>query len=229
VQDLGPLRDEITFVTNSFYLHPIVSRSWQPGYYCLSDPVYFNGTVPIAEFRAITERIDSAPFFVPHSAHDFIIQHQALPESRTYYFAGADFIHDSSVSAVDLTTVTIGVQTVVQLAIVAAIFMGCSEIYLLGMDHDWLSHGGSHLNFYSQQDASSQPAGNLEGWTYRSMMEAVTTMWKIYEQLGHIAESQGIKIINATRGGFLDVFARETYEPIVGLADPAETDVLPRK
>src|SRR5689334_4044737 len=34
-QDLSPLVDEITLVTNSFYAHPIVGDSWQPSYYFL--------------------------------------------------------------------------------------------------------------------------------------------------------------------------------------------------
>src|SRR5712692_1717642 len=29
-QDLSPLANEITLVTNSFYVHPIIGESWQP-------------------------------------------------------------------------------------------------------------------------------------------------------------------------------------------------------
>jgi hypothetical protein len=46
------------------------------------------------------------------------------------------------------------------------------------------------------------------------MMEAVLTMWKIYEMLLRIARNEGIKIINSTPGGFLDVFDRQSYESI---------------
>jgi len=94
-------------------------------------------------------------------------------------------------------------------------FMGCSKIYLLGLDHDWLSHGGEHINFYSEQAIDSQPDGNLNGWRYKPLMESVLTMWEIYEKLEQLARAEGITICNATRGGFLDVFERANYEDAV--------------
>ena len=36
-----------------------------------------------------------------------------------------------------------------QLAIMAVMFMGCTPIYLLGLDHDWLAHRGQETHFYS--------------------------------------------------------------------------------
>src|SRR5258708_28843911 len=56
-QDLSPLANEITFVTNSFYVHPIVGDSWQPTYYFFSDPQYFGGTVELSEVSAITSHV----------------------------------------------------------------------------------------------------------------------------------------------------------------------------
>jgi hypothetical protein len=215
-QDLSPLADEITLVTNSFYLHPVVGADWQPSYYFLSDPGYFDGvSTPFSFFEEVRERIPSAPFFVPHFARDFLVQTNALPPERTYFVGTCGGMEDSWQGRPDFTRVTPGMQTVVQLAMMAAMYMGCSHIYLLGLDHDWLSHGGEHLNFYSEQEAQSQPDGNLPGWTYKSMMEAVMTMWRIYEMLHRIARQEGIKIINATHGGFLDVFPRGAYTEIV--------------
>jgi hypothetical protein len=202
------LAHEITFVTNSFYLHPIVSPSWQPSYYCLSDPIYFNGSVPLTQFQAITERVTTATFFVPHWAREFITDNRALPADRTYYVAGADQTTRLSVAPVDLTNVTIGVQTVVQMAILAAMYMGCSRIYLLGFDHDWLAHGGTHVTFYNDQDITNQ-------WSYGAMLDAVTKMWRIYEKLQRVADLRGTRIVNVTGGGFLDIFERDSYESVI--------------
>ena len=214
-QDIGPLADEITFATNSFYLHPAVGTSWQPSYYLLSDPIYFDGRQPISSLLKIAERITRPPFFVPHFARTCLEQTNALPAERTYYVAISEAISANNVRKYDLTSPTPGVQTVVQLAVLAALYMGCSPIYLLGLDHDWLAHGGSSLNFYSAEDPKDQPAGNLPGWQYHSMMEAVLMMWKVYELQLLMAEKAGIKIINCTRGGFLDIFERGNYEQVV--------------
>ena len=219
-QNMAPLANEITLVTNSFYLHPIVGEHWQPRYYFLSDPAYFNEDADLSEYAQLTRRIQSAPFFVPHYARDFLIKSAALPAERTYYVAICGQMDDNWSGKPDLSAVTPGMQTVVQLAIMAAIYMGCSPIYLLGMDHDWLSHGGEHVNFYSEHDAASQPAGNINGWGYKPLMESVLVMWQIYEGLERLARAEGIEIINATRGGFLDVFERGDYESVVAEATP---------
>src|SRR6267142_1190806 len=146
-QDLSPLTREVTLAVNSFYLHPLIGESWQPDYYFLSDPQYFDGTVDLPEFSSLAAHIQSAPFFVPHYARDFLVKYDALPASRTFYVAHCGEVEGKRWKKPDLTGVNPGVQTVVQLAIMAAMYMGCSPIYLLGVDHDWLSHGGEHINF----------------------------------------------------------------------------------
>ncbi|HEY6805840.1 MAG TPA: 6-hydroxymethylpterin diphosphokinase MptE-like protein [Pyrinomonadaceae bacterium] len=214
-QDLAPIANECTFVTNYFHLHPIVGPTWQPAYYCLSDPAYFDGSLPLSSLKEIESLITKADFFVPHQAYEFLQRTKVLPADRTFYVATCEQSAAGYARRPDLTTATPGAQTVVQLAIMIAMFMGCSPIYLLGLDHDWLAHGGSHINFYSKEKVEEQPDGNLPGWTYRAMMDAVSTMWEIYELQKQAADRDGIKIVNATRGGFLDVFERANYEDVV--------------
>lgn len=214
-QDLTPLANEITFVANYFHLHPIISEAWQPKYCCLTDPVFFDGTEPIESIRDIVAKIPEASFFVPHYARDFLTKTKALPEDRTYYVGLCGGREEEWEELFDFTSVTPGVQTVVQLAIMAAMFMGCSTIYLMGLDHNWLSHGGLPTSFYSEAEATNQPQGNLGHWDYKSLMEAVTTIWRVYEMHQRIARAHGIKIVNVTHGGFLDVFERARYEDII--------------
>jgi hypothetical protein len=213
-QDISPLANELTLVTNNFYFHSILSDAWQPAYYFLSDPQYFDGYVTLDEFQTLTARVRSAKFFVPHFARDFLEQTKALPLDRTFYVAAAGGIGREWERRPDLTTVTPGMQTVVQLAMMVAMYMGCSPIYLLGLDHDWLTHcGDSH--FYGEADAGNEADGKASNWTYLTLMEAVSTMWQYYGTLARVAQAEGIKIINCTRGGFLDVFERQNYEKVI--------------
>jgi hypothetical protein len=207
-QDLTPLANEITIVSNYFHHHPIISETWRPKYYCLTDPVYFDGTEPLELMRDIVRAVPAAPFFVPHYASDFLVKTKVLPEDRTYYVGLCGGLEDEWNELPDFTRVTPGVQTVVQLGIMAGMFMGCSTIYLMGLDHDWLAQGGAG-NFYSQSQA------DLGSWNYKSLMVAMTTMWRVYEMHQRIAERYGIKIVNVTNGGFLDVFPRARYEDVV--------------
>jgi hypothetical protein len=211
-QDLAPLADEITFAVNHFDAHPIISPSWQPTYYCLSDPIYFDGTEPVESLRDIAIKIPSAPVFVPHYAREFLTTTRALPEDRTYYVGLCGGTEQDFRDLPDFTKVVPAVQTVVQLAVMAAMFMGCARIYLLGMDHDWLAQFGAPTNFYSNDESGNQPQGN---WTYKSLMIAVVTRWNVHEMLRRIAEKNGIEIVNATHGGLLDVFERARYEDVI--------------
>ena len=214
-QDLSRLSDEVTFGVNAFYQHPLARDRRLPTYYFLSDPSYFDGSIDLEEFSHLQKAIGPTPIFLPHYAKDFITSTRALPAEQLYYLATCGGLEDRWRARPDLTRTIPGAQTVVQLAILAAMYMGCSPIYLLGLDHDWLAHGGQHLNFYSEGSPDEQPEGNLPGWTYRTMMEAMLTMWDIYEMLLRIANAEGIEIINATHGGFLDIFKRQSYESIV--------------
>jgi len=214
-QDLAPLADEVTFVVNYFQLHPIISNTWQPTYYCLSDPAYFDGREPVESIRDIAAKVPAAPFFVPYYAYDFLQSTRALPADRTYYVGLAGGKEEEWTEKPDFTRIMPGFRTVVQLAIMAAMYMGCSPIYLMGLDHDWLSHGGTPINFYTKEEAKSQPQGNIGNWDYKSLMVAMTTIWNVYEMHKRIAANCGIEIINVTHGGFLDVFERARYEDVI--------------
>jgi hypothetical protein len=185
----------------------------------LSDPQYFDGFVTLDEFKAMTARIKTSKFFVPHHAFEFLERTNALPRDLTYYVAAAGGTGKEWEKLPDLTTLTPGMQTVVQLAIMIAMYMGCSPIYLIGLDHDWLSQGGKD-HFYSGGVDYSQRDGAAR-WTYLTLMEAVTTMWKYYGTLARVAQAEHIRIVNCTRGGYLDVFERDNYEKVI--ATPVST------
>ena len=109
-------------------------------------------------------------------------------------------------------------MSVSQLCIMAAMYMGCSQIYLLGLDHDWLSHKGENSHFYNghgglEKNADFKP--QLSDWSYKFLMECQLTLWRGYEKLKEMADLRGISIINATNGGFLDVFERVDYRTLV--------------
>lgn len=205
-QDLKPLAGELTFVTNAFCRHPILDH-WQPAYYFLSDPEYFDESARAREFFAeLAARVPRSTYFVPHTAHGKIERDALLQSEQTYYIAMAGNLADQLAWTPDFTRAFPGVRTVAQLAIIGAMVMGCSPIYLLGLDHDWLAHANSHQTFYT---------GQAHEWKYKDLMQAVLIMWRGYESIRDIATTNNIQIINATRGGFLDVFDRADYESVI--------------
>jgi len=222
-QDLSPLANELTFVMNAFWKHSIVEK-WQPTYYFLCDPLFFDGSEPMKEFfRRLSTRIHNSTFFVPLSAAKAVQKQELLPQEQTYYVAFADALSSSKITDIDLSNFVPDVINVSQFCIMVAMYMGCSPIYLLGLDHDWLSHRGKDQHFYSsyvglEKHPKFRP--NLEDWSYKYNMECVLTLWRGYENLLEYANQKGTRILNATNGGFLDVFERINYKEVIDRATP---------
>jgi hypothetical protein len=215
-QDLSLLSNEITIAVNAFCKHPIVEK-WQPKYYCFADPLLFDGSTQVRNFfQNLNQKTHSSKFLVPIYAKNVIENQKLLPEEQTYYAAFRGNLGGNLKYNVNLTESILGVQSVSQLAIMWALYMGCSPIYLIGLDHDWLSHRGMDAHFYrgTAIDNYSKAEGDLSKIYYKDDLKAVLELWKGYETILKIAANKNISIINATEGGFLDVFERREYKSI---------------
>lgn len=213
-QDLTPLANEITFAASGFWKHPIVER-WQPTYYCFADPLFFDGSESSLNFfRQLRTRIHETTFILPSSAARMVQNHQLVSDECAYYVAFGDSLSRGGLGTITLTEKIPAVINVVQLAMLAALYMGCSPIYLLGLDHDWLAHRGPDRHFYSGGILEKHPqvVSKLEEYSYKYLMECQLELWRGYESLQEFARQQGLKIFNATAGGFLDVFPRTEFE-----------------
>ena len=216
-QDLSLLASEITFSLSGFWKHPVV-REWRPTYYCFSDPLLFDGTKTTVEFfQSLTQNVPDSTFVAPLTGRDVIVQQHLLPMSQTYFVAFRGDLSEQIPADVDLTQPIPGIMNVAQLCILLAIYMGLSPIYLLGLDHDWLSHHGDTKHFYAghaglEKHPEVKPV--LADWSYRHLMECQLVGWKAYENLLALARRTNIQIINATSGGFLDVFERADYQQL---------------
>lgn len=47
---------------------------------------------------------------------------------------------------------------------------------------------------------------------FRKYLRVYGRLWQQYERLKELAENKGVKIVNATKGGLLDVFERADYD-----------------
>lgn len=226
-QDITALGNEITFVMSGFWKHS-VTEQWQPSYYCLSDPIYFDGSETMKNFfDSLTARCPASTFFVPLSARQVIREQQLLPEDQTYLVSFGSDLDQGEIKDLDFAKSVPSAMTVSQFCLMAAIYMGCSPIYLLGFDHDWLSHRSTHRHFYDGLgglEAHPQVRPELKDHSYKEVMECALVIWRGYEALLELARKKGIRILDATQGGFLDVFEPANYEELAAGFQPAEPD-----
>lgn len=226
-QEISPLADEITLVVNAFWKHPMIG-ALKPNYYLLADPGLFDGSEPFLNsgfsmttdqyFRSVRTKAPQSEFIVPFLGYRTIQEKSYLPLERLYFFASIGLVGFGDINFPDLAQMIPGVQNVSQLAIMTAMYMGCSPIYLLGLDHDWFATWGATNDFNGKSAMLPR--------TYRCELERQLRLWRGYEQLLRVANVHGTRILNATRGGYLDVFERIDYEAVGKEQVPSTSESL---
>lgn len=204
-QDLTKLRNEITVGMNRIYLHDIC-KDWSPTFYCNVDRVPKEG---ISEYRR--KYLDEMPErFKPVGMFYHISElHYHLNTGNRFFVKtdiAVDTVRDYNIPW-DLTRAIPGNRTTSHTAIMVAMYAGCNPIYLIGMDNDWLSHRSIDRHFYDGKGLEE----DLINKSYTYYMKVVLRQFQGYEVIRNYANQHGIKIFNATDGGFLDVFPRVEY------------------
>lgn len=216
-QDLTPLAGEVTLAMNGFVRHPLLDVV-RPTYYLFADGTFFDGTEPSRALLAdVRRKAVHSEFLVPYSAAADVQRHGWLDPARTRHVAFAGNLRSSPLRRLDLTRPVPSVTNCAQLGVMLGLYMGCSEIYLLGVDHDFLAHQGTHRHFYAGQTLAGHRVANDDYGRYRylEMIRIVTDVWLGYGTLRRHAERRGVTVVNCTDGGFLDVFPRRPFEAVV--------------
>jgi hypothetical protein len=110
--------------------------------------------------------------------------------------------------AVPLHGLALGFQTTAILAIEVALYMGFTDIRLVGFDHDWLASPDYSRHFYAEEPDPEDKLGTL---SYLEVLRFVTRMWEGYYALKRAARSHGATIVNLTAGSYLDVFEHRVF------------------
>lgn len=206
VEDLEILKDEICFGCNKIY-YLFEKTSWRPTYYCVldidyihryQDEIFSNIDVPIFTNDAVFKNIKAENRNgkkIIYSKQIFYSDFKAWPHLMKYTYG----THQG---------------TIMSYVMAVALYMGFSEIYILGMDNSSTT-GGNHFAGY-KEDASL--TANLEKRIKENNWNA--DHWKNqteYEMNKFIeyAEENNIKIYNATRGGMLEVFPRVNIDDCI--------------
>lgn len=212
--DLDKLKNEITFAANQIYkIFP--QTDWRPTFYCVQDEEVLLG-MDSEEFKSTVEAVQLS-FVRMHSCHK--IRQKRIHISNACYVpifndrtkpTSSSFTKDASKYIYDGGTVT-------YMSMQLAAYMGFSEIYLLGVDHNFPYridlNGETAVNdlnllphFYSvSDDKNERVLGNYH--------EFVTNCYQAAEDYSR--EDGTFRIYNATRGGVLEVFERVDLDKVV--------------
>lgn len=188
---------DISFGMNRIYV--VFDRTiWRPTFYVGQDP-----TIIRASREDIINKVDSVKFIKSTGEKKYDIPGVINIDIEYKYSSkllDPPFLTDIEYKFSDGLTVT---YTCLQLAV----YMGFSEIYLLGTDCNY-SVDNKSINKNSYADArmfSGQTIGMPPNIEYN---------FRAYESANRYAQEHGIKMCNATRGGKLEAFPRVNFDDL---------------
>lgn len=231
--DLSLLENEYTFTVNQLPKNNQF-ESINTTFHLWSDARFFNldenddGDMALLETMKKVNSPDNKPIvFYEIAAKEMVKKFELDKELDIHYFAALQFTKKRYLKkdSIDFTKVVCNWPTVIQIAITMAIYMGFSEIYLLGLDcTGFINIAETKLKVYSHGikyafDVSEAEKKRMEKsnsmYSMKQELLCQAELFDDYDLLSDYAKRKGIKIFNATRGGLLESFERVTYEDVV--------------
>lgn len=229
-ENLAVLRDEYVFVVNQATRLPFI-KEINPNYYICIDSAFFNinennpGDMEMLDaFKRLGELSPDMECFFPIEEKSHYIEKYGLDKTLhvNYFQRGLSF-HEGYKKAIDYSRTTIGFGTVVQNAITLAIYMGFSEIYILGCDNTGIivniksvletvsdSEYAYHVTENEKKRMKAQVQGDLENYC-----RAYWYTLKDYRLLSAYCRRLGRKLVNLSAQTVIETVDRERLSKII--------------
>lgn len=227
-QNLKPLKNEYCIAVSHFHLHDDI-KIINPLYHVLAPqhpPFTFKDSSKyFKDFHNAYDHQNTTIFLgltnYKYNYLNLLSQYPELSYPRLKYldYSASRQIDENNFSddsIWDISKTPFTIRTIIYSAIQVAAYMGFSEIFLIGCDHDYLQDISRTTNhhFYKEEKGISDKE-HLEQFTRERWFFEYYMRWKQYRLMNEYAQSKGIKIFNATNGGMLDVFERVNLKDIL--------------
>lgn len=202
LDDLNLLHEkgEYTFGMNRiFKLFDLTA--WRPTFYCCEDINIFNDSIDKIN------SINSQYKFIPVNYHLF----DGINIENAYYFKPCyglgGFSDDISIHIESAGTVTFVCMQI-------AAYMGFSEIYLLGIDHNYHIIIDEDGNTVVDENAKDYFCDDYDKDIIDNVQHDMGKNTRTYRRAVAASETMSFKIFNSTRGGKLEVFPRVDFDSL---------------
>lgn len=206
-EDLELLKNEKCFAFNRIYcMYP--KTTWRPWVYmCVDKDV-------IAQLKKARNLVIKGKY-VFFNDNDLAEKYRKENAHRIFLYNKRPlrkYMPHPLVIQEDISSSSSNTYSVVVNAFEVAVYMGFKEIYLLGVDHNYpinVDRNGRktvdkniHSHFKEDKDQSMH-------------LCFIDALENAYETCKVYAEQHGIKIVNVTRGGKLEIFERDSLENVL--------------
>ncbi|MBI2676558.1 MAG: hypothetical protein HYX21_01215 [Candidatus Yanofskybacteria bacterium] len=233
--DLSRLNREYTFVVNEFEKNKQYN-SLTPTFHIISESNYFTESGPEYwrnRFKEKSRDVSvSTTMIFNLAAIPFIEKHSLFKQHKIYYAGTQGIFSDNLPFNINLDHYVPNPKNSILMCLIAAVWMGFSEIYLLGCEHSFLaqplgpnkslSFGHSYGHEISESDNVSIEVlkkyitPREMGFNYEMNMASVLQLFKNYRLFYAKARKahSDLQIFNATPNSFLDIFPMINFEDI---------------
>jgi len=206
IEDVELLKNEITFSVNGTF-RLFEKTDWRPTYYALQDHNV------CLDYSNRYGNVDFDSFCIKRIFFAYQLEKilRKNPYTRKAHFIPCSYLNDFTSGqrkkfyySENMLWGLYSAQTVVNFCMQIAQYMGFKEIYLLGVDCDYVTNG---------QHFSDEKSPNLKSYT--QLFDAQARLIKVFGWMKNELEARGVMVYNATRGGALEVFERVTLEDVI--------------
>ncbi len=205
-EDLEVLHENNIFCFGANMIYKIYNKTkWRPNFICLSDDY---------RYEAILEDIDNVEAQLILSEGFHRLSNMRSEKVDYVHVIYQEFGDNKPMFSDDIVKgVYWGSETLYDIGMQVAFYMGFKTIYMLGFDHSSVGKSPMDKGNHFIEDYYDNNNRMMRYIKLRGMPQ-----WKMgdrqYEQTKKIAEQKGVKVYNATRGGKLEVFERVNFDDI---------------
>jgi hypothetical protein len=226
-ENLKPLKNEIVFALNNFYVHddfPEIMSGDVEKYY-MTAPLHppqtetewkewfsdMENNMPnnVNLIFGISNQINTAKIIMD--------RHNLFEDHQKYWFYGGININDYynyKLRDIDITRMIWIADTVSIYSLIFAIYMGFSEIYLLGMDNNYICNNESNYRFYKNGIHQNNESERITKGSSRTKKESLG-IYKVFSQYELLLKYSNTKIYNISNNSLLDVFKFVTFNDVI--------------
>mgnify|MGYP001603823691 CR=1 FL=1 len=227
MDDLDALSGEDCFGISNFFLHKHI-QNIKPKFHFFApyhEPVSFESYVEWLE-KADKILPPETNIIMGHATYDLVRRYRLFQKRKVFYLYLSGF---PATRKVDITKPVLAPQTGPIMALPVLLYMGYSEIYLLGCDHtEMRDYKKTVQNFYdpSLDVRKTIPAVKTTGYDvwHDGIVNNLSNTLGVFEQYAvykKIFLDRNVKIINLSQDSWLDLFEMDTLKNVV--------DKIPRK
>lgn len=221
--DLVQLGSEFVMTQNNFFVHENISEI-NSNFHCVVPFYQTEKDVSnwIGWIEDMSTRCPNADFFFGLNTKPVIDENFPKLVEKTYYLDPSYDVLSLNRAHADLTKTVMSMQTVTTQCLIVALYLGFSEIYLLGFDNDQLFNSkGNQNRFYGvSRITDTQAERDIVAAQYgKHITKSWFNKWLTSKQCDLLEEfsiQRGARIFNASEEGILDNFERRALRDVLG-------------